>query len=165
MRATRRDPEALRMLISEHYPRVFAFCARRVGQDAAPDVAQETFVTMTQKLGSYKEQSSFATWLFGIAQNHCRNHSRKANRLPFTVSDWTAVEPCGSPEDGLVDRHVLRDALERLSQEHREVVVMHEIEGLSYAEIALILVVPEGTVKSRLHHAFQHLRSHVGGAQ
>jgi RNA polymerase sigma-70 factor (ECF subfamily) len=61
-------------------------------------------------------------------------------------------------EDALVDREVLRQAMAKLSSDHREVVVLHELDGLTYEEVAQILGVPVGTVKSRLHHAFLHLR-------
>lgn len=73
--------------------------------------------------------------------------------------------PAPAIEANLVDGHLLKSALESLSDEHREVVLLHEVEGLRYAEIAVITGVPEGTVKSRLHHAFRHLRTHLMPAQ
>lgn len=160
-KAARRDPEALRRLVSEHYARVFQFCARRVGPDTAQDVTQETFVTMTQRLTTFKSDSSFPTWLLGIALNKCRNHARSAKSNPLQAEDWMDAE-APSHESDVVDRQSLVQALSKLSEEHRHVVLMHEVEQLTYAEIAEVLGIPEGTVKSRLHHAFIQLRAAMG---
>ena len=148
--------DALGSLVREHYSRVYRFCARRIGDDLAQDAAQETFVTMQRGLKRYEERSSFETWLLGIAHNHCRNLARKRRLDPVSLDAW--VE-CGRNEQPTIfDKEALRNALSKLTEEHREVVRLHEIEGLRYAEIAEILGVPEGTVKSRLHHAFINLR-------
>jgi RNA polymerase sigma-70 factor (ECF subfamily) len=142
-------------LVSDHYAVVFRFCARRVGQELAKDAAQETFLTAQRRLSAFQNRSSQSTWLLGIAQNHCRNIARK-KRLEFSFSECWQTTP--SAESGLIDLAILRSALLQLSVEHREAVVMHEIEGLTYDEIAEILKVPSGTIKSRLHHAFENLR-------
>ena len=68
------------------------------------------------------------------------------------------VPASGNSETSIVDRHALSEALGKLSNEHREVVVLHELEGLTYEEAAHVLQIPVGTVKSRLHHAFQQMR-------
>ena len=163
-KAVRRDPDALRRLVSENYARVFQFCARRVGPETAQDVAQETFVTMTQRLSTFRADSSFPTWLLGIALNKCRNHNRSSQSEPVQADAWLEIES-KSHEDEVVDRQALCQALAKLSPEHRHVVVLHEVEQLTYSEIAELLGIPEGTVKSRLHHAFVQLRSSMGGAR
>lgn len=147
-------------IVAEHYAAVYRFCARRVGPELGQDAAQETFLTAQRTLGRFNGQSALSTYLLGIALNHCRNLARK-NRMEMSFSElWDG--PSGvETERALIDRHALRTAMRNLSKEHREVVVMHEIEGLTYEEIASVLRIPSGTVKSRLHHAFLALRTRL----
>ena len=72
--------------------------------------------------------------------------------------DWLEELAGDNPENSIINRHALRNALRSLSEEHREVVLLHEVDGLTYDEAAAVLGVPSGTVKSRLHHAFLALR-------
>lgn len=165
--ARRGDRDALGQLVREHYPRVYRFCARRLGDDLGQDAAQETFVTMQRSLKRYQERSSFETWLLGIAHNHCRNLARKRRLDPLQMDAWIehgTPGPTGDGPESVFDREALRCALSKLTEEHREVVLLHEIEGLRYAEIGVVLGVPEGTVKSRLHHAFLNLRRMLSDA-
>lgn len=155
-RAQRGDSMALAELVRTHYASVFRFCVRRIGAEAAQDAAQETFVTMQKRLRSFGGKSRFEVWLLGIAHNQCRSLARSSRKDPAPLEDWMAAT--ASPENEIVNREALADALRSLSQDHRDVVILHEIEGLRYAEIAEIVGAPEGTVKSRLHHAFQKLR-------
>ena len=74
-------------------------------------------------------------------------------------------EPTDNPEKTLIDREALRKALRGLSDEHRDVVLLHEVEGLTYEEASTVLGIPVGTVKSRLHHAFLALRRALLGAE
>lgn len=153
--ARRGDREAMARIVDEHYDAVFRFCARRVGPDVAADAAQETFLTAQRQISKFEGRSSLSTWLFGIAHNHCRNASR---RRKLDSCEWMQDGMTESPEQTLIDREALRGALKGLSNEHREVVLLHEIDGLTYEEAALVLGIPAGTVKSRLHHAFVALR-------
>lgn len=145
----------------EHYEGVYRFCARRVGVERAADVAQETFLTAQKALKNYRGESSLSTWLFGIAHNECRRIYRQARATPVTVELDPARCGVDRTEGDVLNREALRSALAGLSAEHREVVMMHEIEGLTYDEIATIVGVPAGTVKSRLHHAFLNLRKEM----
>lgn len=140
----------------DHYAAVYRFCARRVGVDRAPDAAQDTFVTAQKVLHKYRGESSLSTWLFGIANNECRRIMRKDRIEPCSLEIDVPQQQGG--ERSLVDRHALREAMSQLSLEHREAVWLHEFEGLTYEEAAVVLGVPVGTVKSRLHHAFVNLR-------
>ena len=158
VRANEGCREAIGELVREHYGRVFRFCARRVGEDLAADAAQETFVTMQSTISRYQGRSEFSTWLLGIANNHCRNLVRK-KRPEVPLEDW--FEGTESHEAAVVERQTLSEALKKLSEEHREVVLLHEVDGLKYCEIAQMIGVPEGTVKSRLFHAFRQLRAHL----
>lgn len=145
-------------IVREHYGAVYRFCARRIGPETAQDAAQDTFVTAQKAIRKFKGDSSLLTWLLGIAHNHCRNLARKNNKEIPLCETWVGSE---LPEDDIVNRDLLRQSLSRLSPEHLEVVVLHELDGLTYDEAATILNVPVGTVKSRLHHAFLKLRSEV----
>lgn len=159
------DPGAIDQIVSENYAKVYRFCARRVGDDSAADITQETFVTMQKNFSKFEGKSKVSTWLFGIAHNLCRNHSRKAKQDAVPLENW--IDPgANNHENAVCARETLQAALKTLSEEHREVVLLHEIEGLTYAEIAELTNVPEGTVKSRLHHAFNNLRQELlGGVQ
>jgi RNA polymerase sigma-70 factor (ECF subfamily) len=174
-RARKGDRDAMARIVNTHYDAVFRFCARRLGPDLAADAAQETFLTAQRRMKSFEGCSSLATWLFGIAHNHCRNLSRKRKVEVLADGAWDITDAgsgrigdsggpsSGSEERTIVDRVALRDALAKLSPEHREVVMLHEVEGLTYEEAAEVIGVPSGTVKSRLHHAFLNLRSTLLG--
>lgn len=142
---------------NDHYDAVYRFCVRRIGADRAADAAQETFVTAQRTFRRFRGDSSPLTWLLGIAHNHCRRASRRdAARPTVELAEHDGAFEC---EGVLIEREALSRALARLSREHREVVVMHEIEGRGHGEISTILGVPPGTVKSRLHYAFRALRA------
>jgi len=154
-------------IAKQHYAFVFRFCARRVGVDSAQDAAQETFLTAQRVLGKFRGESALRTWLLGIANNECRRLVRSRRLEPPSIELKTdsevelgslSVADCRSAEQTMVDRQALSEALNKLSPEHREVVLLHEVEGLSYDEAAVVIGVPAGTVKSRLHHAFINLR-------
>ncbi|MEA2552520.1 MAG: hypothetical protein QOJ65_696 [Fimbriimonadaceae bacterium] len=139
-----------------YYDCVFRFCARRIGPDAAADAAQETFLTAQRVLRKYRGEAPLKTWLLGIAHNECRRILRKKRTEPVTLE--LIEDPSASPESSWVDRSALQQAMTKLSSEHREAVVLIELDGLSYEEAGHVLGVPAGTVKSRLHYAFVILR-------
>lgn len=161
----------------QHYTLVYRFCVRRIGVEAAQDAAQETFFTAQRVMRNFRGESSLRTWLLGIAHNECRRIGRSrrieapcielredfGSRMSDIESGQTSIE------NTIVDRQTLSEALNRLSPEHREVVLLHEVEGLSYDEAAAVIGVPAGTVKSRLHFAFLNLRKSLqeysGGVQ
>ncbi|MCX7798785.1 MAG: RNA polymerase sigma factor [Fimbriimonadales bacterium] len=155
-RASRGDREAMADLVRRHYDAVYRFCARRVGAEAAKDVVQETFLAAQAALHKFRGDSSFEVWLFGIAHNQCRRVLRRSVRARTCSSAWRDCPDGG--EASWIDRHVLLEALRGLSSEHTEVVLLHEVEGLTYEEAARVLGIPAGTVKSRLHQAFQKLQ-------
>lgn len=161
--ARRGDREAMGRIVDMYYDSVYSFCARSVGRELAQDTAQETFLTAQGSIARFRGDSSLKTWLFGIAHNHCRSILRKQR---CESVDWIMdIQGTESPETAVINREILRNALKRLSPEHREVVLLHEIEGLKYEEIAQVVGVPVGTVKSRLHHAFSNLRAALFGAE
>lgn len=161
-RAAGGDREAMAEIVREHYAAIFRFCARRVGPDLAADAAQDTFVSAQRSIRGFAGHSSLSTWLFGIANNHCRSLARK--RKMEVDYAYALEKPTGEDASAIVNREALRTGLLALSKEHREVIVLHELDGLTYDEAAEVLGVPSGTVKSRLHHGFLHLRRILGGA-
>lgn len=163
-RAAKGDREAMARIVSEYYAPVYGFCVRRLGADLGQDAAQETFVTAQRGIKRFDGRSTLSTWLFGIANNHCREQSRKRKR-EITFEDSFDIAGNEQVEAGAVNREFLRNALLKLSPEHREVVVLHEIEELTYEEAAAVLGVPVGTVKSRLNAAFGNLRRSMGATQ
>lgn len=139
-----------------YYDYVFRFCARRIGVDSAADAAQETFITAQKVLSKYRGDAPLKTWLLGIAHNECRRLARKRKLDPAPLE--LKHDPSVNPESSWVDRQALTQAMEKLSAEHREAVILIELDGLSYDEASAVLGVPAGTVKSRLHYAFVTLR-------
>lgn len=159
--AARGDKDAAGALVRTHYTDVFRFCARMIGSDWAADAAQETFLTMTRKLSRFEGRSDFRTWLFGIARRHCLAIARKRRREPASIADWVdATAPAGASCP--FEAEAVRSALSELSPEHREAVLLHEVEGLTYDQIAAVTGVPAGTVKSRVHYAFASMRRSLG---
>ena len=147
-------------VVRDHYDAVYRFCARRIGLSGAPDAAQETFLTAQRAIRRFRGDSTLRTWLLGIALNECRRIVRRGGADPLPLEVDLAC-PLAEDESSVVDRQALAAALARLSDDHREVVLLHELQGLTYEEVAGVLKVPVGTVKSRLHHAFINLRKEM----
>lgn len=153
--------DEMERIVRDHYDAVYRFCIRRIGPVLAEDVAQNTFLTAQRALGRYRGESTLRTWILGIALNECRRAGRRQRIVPLPLEIDLAC-PEAPDEGAFVDRRALEQALAKLSEEHRDVVLLHELQGLTYEETALILGVPVGTVKSRLHHAFLNLRREMG---
>lgn len=172
--------ESFGLLVERYQDRVFNACWRICGNlEDARDVTQEAFLKALTGLGGFERKSGFQTWVFRIAVNLAISHRRKM-KLRATVSLDQAADPSGSQAETLAARvEALRTsdpssaaeqaelqrraaaALQRLDDDHKAVVVLRDIEGLDYREIAAILDVPTGTVKSRLHRARLELRDAV----
>jgi len=161
--------DAFGLLVTRYQARLYNAAIRLVDnpEDAA-DVVQDAFLNAFQSLHSFKGDAEFFTWLYRIAFNTAISLKRKKRA---TVS-LEAAGPDGGidPDDpseyvkpGLAlerseDERQLQDAMVRLSHEHREVLVLKDIEGMRYEDIAEILKVPIGTIRSRLHRARLELR-------
>lgn len=160
-RHLRGDPEAFRALYERYRDKVFATAWRILGEyHAAADVAQEVFVKVHGELERFKFESKFSTWLFRVAVNHALNRAEEAARRArlrerAAGGDGRAAPPSG--EGRPLDEAVAR-AVARLSPRLRAVVGLRYLEGLSYEEIAEVLEISVGTVKSRLFAAHEALR-------
>jgi RNA polymerase sigma-70 factor (ECF subfamily) len=155
------DPDAFRLLYEKYGEKVFASAYRIVGEyHAAADLAQEIFVKVHGELRRFKFESKFSTWLFRVTVNHALNRasegSRHARIHEKIVRDGKG-DPGGTKEGRPVDDEIQR-ALQELSPKLRTVISLRYLEGLSYEEIAEILELSIGTVKSRLFLAHETLR-------
>lgn len=132
----------------------------------ARDALQEAFIKTYQSLPRFDLKRPFGPWFFQILRNQCRDmlRSRKARFNLETLDEQLELRPADAeqgPErrrERATARDLLWRALERIGEEHREILVLKELEGFRYAEIAAILGIPEGTVASRLFHARRALK-------
>lgn len=165
--AGRRD--AFGELVSRYQARLFNAAIRLVdnAEDAA-DVVQDAFLNAFQSLHTFKGDAEFFTWLYRIAFNTAISQKRKKRAAVSLDADGTdpGLEPDdpseyvkpGAALERSEEERQLHDAMNRLSHEHREVLVLKDIEGMKYEEIAEVLGVPIGTIRSRLHRARLELR-------
>jgi RNA polymerase sigma-70 factor (ECF subfamily) len=159
--AGRGDVEAFERLYRSHAGRVFALCARMTGdRTMAEELTQDVFVKAWEKLGSFRGESAFGSWLHRLAANVVIDHARSKRgrlRLIHTVEDPDAV--AGPIRPGEPGRAVdLERAMARLPQGARAAFALHDIYGFSHEEIAAITGKAEGTSKAQLHRARKLLR-------
>jgi RNA polymerase sigma-70 factor, ECF subfamily len=170
-----RDEAAFRELLESHRDRVFNITFRMLGnRHEAEDVAQEVFITVFKTIDTFREESKFSTWLYRVTVNHCKNRikylARRYDKSRDELDDSTpgdgvngAIsapmprEPDRALEGAQMEK-LLREAIAKLDDEHRLVVILRDVEDLSIEEICAITNLPDGTVKSRLHRARKELR-------
>ena len=170
-RLRRGDGAAFEMLVKAHQDRVFDFCVRMLGdREEAFDLTQEIFLSVHQHLDQFRQDARLSTWIFRISRNHCLNRLKYLKRRGRGRSDeygetneLAITESAGGPSQPDVHleraqaRSVVHQAIAQLDEEQRTLVVLRDVEGLSYEEIVEITELPEGTVKSRLHRAREKL--------
>jgi RNA polymerase sigma-70 factor (ECF subfamily) len=150
-RAVAGNAAALNDLLRLHYDRVYALCLRMTGNEAdALDACQEALMAIVRGLARFDGRSAFSTWAYRIATNACLDELRRRRRRPIaTVDESTVIEHRDLPESA-PDRLDIQAALERLPVEFRAAVILRDLAGMSYEEIAETLDVPPGTVRSRI---------------
>ncbi|MBL8952588.1 MAG: sigma-70 family RNA polymerase sigma factor [Myxococcaceae bacterium] len=172
----RKDPAAFEALVKQHQDRVYDFCMRMLSdREEAFDVTQEIFVSIHQHLESFRQDAKISTWIFRISRNHCLNRLKYLKRRGRGRSDeygetseQAINESVGAPTmpdeslDAARARALVHKAIARLDEDQRVLVVLRDIEGLSYDEIVEITELAEGTVKSRLHRAREKLAVILG---
>lgn len=163
--AGRGDLGAFEELYVRHNRRVYSVCLRMTQNVAeAEDLAQEAFIQLFRKIGSFRGESAFTTWLHRLTVNQVLMHFRKRSvKLERTTEEGeTPVQIVRGTEDPnrmpVIDRISLDSALKQLPPGYRTVFVLHDIEGHDHEEIAKILGVAVGTSKSQLHKARMKLR-------
>ena len=160
------DHAAFTTLVRRYQDRVYRFILRMVGShDEAMELTQETFIKAWQALAGWQPEAQFRTWLFRIASNTATDILRRRKVVEFVAleEDYDAPSGGADPEAQLHVKqrlHALEAAIRRLPSDQREVVLLREIEGMSYSEISATLSVSEGTVKSRLARAREALIAH-----
>jgi RNA polymerase sigma-70 factor (ECF subfamily) len=184
-RAKDGDAEAFRALVVRHQRKVYAVALGIVKDpDLAWDVAQEAFVRVHQHLPEFKGESAFSTWVLRIASHLSIDLLRKERAGARTkledvresdledAADGVLASALGNdPQRGALRRELagkIGEALDQIPAAHREILVLREVEGLSYEELAERLEIPKGTVMSRLFHARKKmqvlLREYAGGS-
>lgn len=167
------DTDAFGRLVEKYQHRLFnTLLPLASSREEAEDLTQEAFVQAFIKLRTFQQHSAFYTWLYRIAFNLALGRKRRRRRVEISVEqarEATGVEPIDARE-GPGERlerseRVLqvREALKALSEEHRAILVLREMEGCDYETIAEILELPVGTVRSRLHRARTQLRDFLQG--
>lgn len=160
------DIQAYELLVRRYEDALYNFCYRLSRRrEAAEELAQDAFVKAYKSLHRFDSSRKFSTWLFAIANNAAIDRWRAAGAEPVPFDELSpAAEPAGSigePEREVLGRELgesLEAALVRLPYNYRAALVLRHIEGLSYAELAEALYVPEGTVKTWLHRGRELLK-------
>lgn len=167
------DQDAFAQLVEANQNKIYTLALRMTGnpEDAA-DLAQEAFLRAWRSLPSFQGESSFSTWLYRLTSNLCIDFLRREKRRSTVAAVSLDAEEDAAPmevpdhrftPEGELERKELRtavgQALLKLSDEHRQVLVLRELDGLSYTEIAQRLELEEGTVKSRIARARLSLRN------
>ncbi len=173
------DRGAFDEVVIRYQSRIYSLCYRWLGDaEAAEEVAQDVFVSAFRGLGAFRSECSLSTWMFRIGVNHCRNARLHRARRAYGRHDGIdaprddedlpareiADEDAPGADRGVHRREagaVVQAALAELDEEHRQVLILRDVEDLAYEEIADILDLPRGTVKSRIHRARAELAARV----
>ncbi|MCP3989855.1 MAG: RNA polymerase sigma factor [Actinomycetia bacterium] len=151
-------------LLEAHYDRLYAICSRIAGNAAdAADACQEALLAVVKGLPRYDGRASFSTWSYRVASNACLDEMRRKNRRPLPGLEFSEpVEAGPSVDQQVADRVTLDEALAQLPDEFRVPVVLRDVAGLDYAEIAEALAIPPGTVRSRIARGRRQLSQLLG---
>ena len=162
--------EAFDVLVEKYYKKIYNLAYRFVGDpEEANDLAQEIFTAAYKNLKKFRGDAKFSTWLFQIATNRGKNRFKYLKRRGYfanrggsdedderDISQRPVADYSTNPETILAGKQIqkiVQDAIDDLEPDHKEIVILRDIEGFSYEEIAQMLNLPEGTTKSRLHRA------------
>jgi RNA polymerase sigma-70 factor (ECF subfamily) len=159
------DVAAFEQLFHKHQEKVYGIAYRMMNnQDDAMDLSQEIFLKAYQKIGKFKFTSAFSTWLYRLAVNSCIDELRKRKRSVDPVPLEVAVQQSdeSTPENDAIlrdDERQIWKAINSLKEKERAIIILRDIEGLSYKEIAEVFKCSLGRVKSRIHEARQKLKA------
>lgn len=159
------DIAAFEELYRRHFRRVYAISMRMTGNpQEAEDLTQETFTHLYNKVGSFRGESAFTTWLHRMTVNQVLMHFRRRKSRPEYLTDEgeTPIQIVKGTENQnrmpVVDRIMLENAISKLPPGYRSIFVLHDVEGYEHGEIGQMLGIAEGTSKSQLHKARLKLR-------
>lgn len=171
-RAKKGEMAAFESLVTAYERRVFTLALRSTGSEHdAADITQEVFLRAYRSLDSFRGDSGFSTWLYRITSNLCVDYARKAAAGGKVVTlggdddeqreDIPDPNQMGRPEEALENKELRQEldaALKLLSAEHRRIIILRDVAGMRYSDIASMLEIEEGTVKSRLARARAAMR-------
>jgi RNA polymerase sigma-70 factor (ECF subfamily) len=186
-RLVARDERAFNELVMLYQERVFRILLRMLGRrDEAEDMAQEVFVQVFKAIGTFRGDARLSTWVFRIAVNLCKNrvkylkrrradvqdeYEALAERAPLTAGSGVTAGDVHRPDhlvEGFQLEQVVRQCIVELDPDFREVLILRDVEDMTYEELSEVTGLPDGTVKSRLHRARAMLKLAVerklGGA-
>ncbi len=163
--AARGDTRAFQRLYREHKDRVHALASRMAGHDRAGELTQDVFVRAWQKLGTFRGEARFSTWLHRLAVNLIITQRARdtTHRLRF-IGDDERLEAAAAPPASAALRLDLEAAIAQLPSGARAVFVLHDVEGYKHEEIGRLLGISTGTTKAQLHRARMLLRRHLDSA-
>lgn len=168
-RLQRGDTDAFEILVRRHEKAIFNLVYRMLGNyDDAAETAQEVFLSAYRAIGQFRGESNFSTWLYRIALNHATTRRKSTNLrqkrlVPIDGSDMvddTQLGPAETLEKKELRERVQR-ALNELEPEDATVILLRDLQDIPYEDVARVLKIPVGTVKSRLHRARQALKTHL----
>jgi RNA polymerase sigma-70 factor (ECF subfamily) len=161
------DRKALDQLLRRHHERVYAVCRRMAGNDAdALDATQEALIAIVRGLPRFDGRAAFSTWCYRVATNACLDELRRRKRRPDPGLPEVEHAPLGAAPglgETVSDRLDIDAALAALPEDYRAAVVLRDQLGLDYAEIAEVLGIPAGTVRSRISRGRAALARTLGG--
>jgi RNA polymerase sigma-70 factor (ECF subfamily) len=170
------DEKAFAEIVFHNQKKVFNIAYRMLGNlEEAKDLAQEVFISVFKSIKDLKEEAKFDAWLTQITLNHCRNRWKYLKRRQYFNSDSlddpvetedgnmprAIVDPSENPET-LYEKKMVQQFIQRgllkLKEDQRELLVLRDLQGFSYEEMGVLLGLPEGTIKSKLHRARMDLK-------
>ncbi|MCD6418900.1 RNA polymerase sigma factor [bacterium] len=155
------DKEAFKRLVERYRDWAFGVALGYLGDEmTAYDISQRAFIKVWRKLGEWNELQGFRAWFYTIIKNLCLNHRRKSARLGEEKITPNLRVKIASPEEDMLSseaKRIVWRALDKLQPEHREIVVLVDIRGMKYRQVAELLDIPVGTVMSRLYYARKKL--------
>lgn len=166
------DPQAFTRLVTDYQRKMYNLALNYVKQEEeAKDLTQDIFVTVYRSISKLRDEKKFVSWLYQVAINHCRNRYNKLQRKGFFSSDsiddtdsTIQLSSGNSPEKELERNRtisIVRETIAAMPESEKEIILLRDIQELSYDEISAILDVPLGTVKSKLNRARSALKDRL----
>jgi len=165
----RGETDAFEILVRRHEKTIFNLVYRMLGDyDDAAEVSQEVFLSAYRAIGQFRGDANFSTWLYRIALNHATTRRRTVSSRQQRTVPIDDMEPLSDPELGpaeTLERKEIRErvqlALNKLEPDDATMILLRDLQDISYDEVARVLEIPVGTVKSRLHRARQALKTQL----
>ena len=168
------DVEAFSLIVDRYRDRTFNYVYSQIKDyDEALDVTQEIFIMTIEALRTFRRESKFSTWFYSIMVNYCKNYRKKNSRFNLvplagtrgdTEYDLQLPDLRENPEEEVImndSLRIVREEIDRLPNDYREILILRDIQGLSYNEIAEILGISLSNVKVRIHRGREFLKNRL----